>query len=254
MKMPPPREYEDKGVYDPVPSMDANYGDATFWDRRYMEYPPPHTRAQTHSPHTHTLTLLPHCTMLVCDCSLSDVPVRVACSCACSLSSIEEQFDWYHEFERIKHIIERFIDPDWNVLHIGCGNSTLAANMYEHGYSQVSAPSHGFFKYCVVFMWWVTVGTTLRLRVRQIVNADISRVVIDQMQDMYEDVMPEVQWRQVRITRGDKCDTNDVKRRGADADVVCLFSSLSPSLPPSLPLSYETFTGEDELQRHESGL
>jgi hypothetical protein len=28
----------DENVYDPVPTDDADYGDASFWDRRYMTY------------------------------------------------------------------------------------------------------------------------------------------------------------------------------------------------------------------------
>ena len=111
-------EGQEKALYDPTPTLDAEYGAPAFWDRRYM------------------------------------------------LS--EEPFDWYHGYDYIRPLIKKYAEPEHMILIIGCGNSTLAAEMYDDGYANIE---------CV----------------------DISRVVIDQMMEKYKDSRPEIKWQQLDV-------------------------------------------------------
>ena len=111
-------EEQEKALYDPTPTLDAEYGSPAFWDRRYM------------------------------------------------MST--EPFDWYHSYEYIKVKIKKYAEPEHKILIIGCGNSTLAEEMYEDGYTDIE---------CV----------------------DISRVVIDQMTDKYAEKCPDIRWQQLDV-------------------------------------------------------
>lgn len=50
---------------------------------------------------------------------------------------MEEQFEWYVGYDQLKPILTRHLDPEMNILHLGCGNSLLAAEMYDDGFEQV---------------------------------------------------------------------------------------------------------------------
>jgi SAM-dependent methyltransferase len=80
-----------------------------------------------------------------------------------------EVFEWYKEYDECKHIINQYCARDGRVLMAGCGNSRLSADMYFDGYEDIE-------------------------------NADISRVLIDQMKTKYDD-LPGLQWKQM-----DMCD------------------------------------------------
>lgn len=67
-----------------------------------------------------------------------------------------EPFDWYHPYEAIAGIVNKYADPSMRVMQVGCGNSTLTEEMYEDGYKNI----------------W---------------NIDLSRVVIDQMKEKTAD-------------------------------------------------------------------
>ncbi|GFG39691.1 hypothetical protein Cfor_05238 [Coptotermes formosanus] len=63
-------------------------------------------------------------------------------------------FDWYGEYPELCGHIHKYIKPKDMILMVGCGNSTLSADLYDVGY-------------------------------RHITNIDISHIVIKQMQDIH---------------------------------------------------------------------
>nr|CCC91741.1 conserved hypothetical protein [Trypanosoma congolense IL3000] len=79
--------------------------------------------------------------------------------------SNDTTFDWYVTFDNLEPILRPLLQPaeQVNVLIVGCGNSRLAACMYEH------------------------------LNVRKITNVDVSPTVISQMTRRYKG-MDEMRW------------------------------------------------------------
>ncbi|OMJ87233.1 hypothetical protein SteCoe_11075 [Stentor coeruleus] len=49
----------------------------------------------------------------------------------------KETYDWYHHWDGIKDIITQFILPTHNILHAGCGTSSLPFEMQAAGYSKI---------------------------------------------------------------------------------------------------------------------
>eukprot|EP00520_Triparma_pacifica_P015716 CAMPEP_0118668148 /NCGR_PEP_ID=MMETSP0785-20121206/20188_1 /TAXON_ID=91992 /ORGANISM="Bolidomonas pacifica, Strain CCMP 1866" /LENGTH=344 /DNA_ID=CAMNT_0006562695 /DNA_START=74 /DNA_END=1105 /DNA_ORIENTATION=+ len=92
-----------------------------------------------------------------------------------------ETFEWYHDFEQLQSIINRYCARDGRVLMLGCGNSRLSEDMYYDGYEEID-------------------------------NVDISRVVIDQMTDKYFEIEG-LKWRQ--------CDVCDMGAIWEDAEFDC---------------------------------
>ena len=43
-------------------------------------------------------------------------------------------FEWYGEYHELCGILHKYIKTTDKVLQIGCGNSTLAADLYDVGY------------------------------------------------------------------------------------------------------------------------
>lgn len=83
--------------------------------------------------------------------------------------SNEEAFDWYHPYSNLRGIIKKYVEPDFKVLIAGCGNSRLCEDMVDDGFSQI-------------------------------VNVDISRVVVDQMEEKYTDTLGDgVEFRQMDV-------------------------------------------------------
>lgn len=68
----------------------------------------------------------------------------------------ETVFDWLEDYTSLQQLITKFIKPDDRILMLGCGNSPLSEAMYDCGF-------------------------------RNIVNMDISKVVIDQMRERNKD-------------------------------------------------------------------
>ncbi len=71
----------------------------------------------------------------------------------------EESYDWLSTFADIRVLLEPLIRPSHRILLIGCGNSTLSADMYDAGYTNL-------------------------------VNIDYSAVVIDRMRQQHHAARP----------------------------------------------------------------
>eukprot|EP00747_Dinoflagellata_sp_TGD_P161817 gnl/TRDRNA2_/TRDRNA2_178756_c0_seq1.p1 gnl/TRDRNA2_/TRDRNA2_178756_c0~~gnl/TRDRNA2_/TRDRNA2_178756_c0_seq1.p1 ORF type:complete len:211 (-),score=45.93 gnl/TRDRNA2_/TRDRNA2_178756_c0_seq1:119-751(-) len=67
-----------------------------------------------------------------------------------------EPFDWYQRWAGLKDTFNEYVKPDHNILMAGSGNSRLSEEMYEEGFHNIT-------------------------------NIDISRVVIQAMQEKYRD-------------------------------------------------------------------
>jgi len=102
--------------------------------------------------------------------------------CCLSLNRLrdKEPFDWYQRYSGIKDIITQYIQPTFQILNIGCGNSSkivqndniqtkgLSEEMYEDGYQHIT-------------------------------NIDISFTVIKQMQEMYKEKIPNLPFKQMDV-------------------------------------------------------
>lgn len=79
--------------------------------------------------------------------------------------SNDTTFDWFVTYDNLQTILRPLLQPaeQIRVLVVGCGNSRLSANLYEH------------------------------LNIKKITNVDVSPTVISQMQRRYSE-MNEMQW------------------------------------------------------------
>ncbi|XP_069674155.1 eEF1A lysine and N-terminal methyltransferase homolog isoform X1 [Periplaneta americana] len=75
-------------------------------------------------------------------------------------------FEWYGEYPELCGLLHKYIKPKDMILMIGCGNSTLSADLYDVGY-------------------------------RHITNIDISHIVIRQMQDAHGKDRPDMVYQQM---------------------------------------------------------
>ncbi|XP_047469133.1 eEF1A lysine and N-terminal methyltransferase-like [Penaeus chinensis] len=78
-------------------------------------------------------------------------------------------FEWYGEYAELCGLLHKYIRPKDKILVAGCGNSTISADLYRVGY-------------------------------KDMVNADISEIVIRQMQEKYNLRCPEMKWVQMDLT------------------------------------------------------
>ena len=83
----------------------------------------------------------------------------------------EPEYDWLVSFAAIEPHVKQLISPDQRVLIVGCGNSTLSADMYAAGYTNI-------------------------------VNIDFSAVVIDCMATKHAD-LTDMSWRTMDMTKMD---------------------------------------------------
>ncbi|XP_005103862.1 eEF1A lysine and N-terminal methyltransferase [Aplysia californica] len=79
-------------------------------------------------------------------------------------------FEWYGEYPQLSHVIHKYITPSNLVLVVGCGNSALSENMYDNG-------------------------------LQNLVNIDISDVVIRQMTDRHKVKRPKMTFEKVDVTQ-----------------------------------------------------
>lgn len=68
-----------------------------------------------------------------------------------------EQFDWYQRWTGVRSVFCQYVRPNSQILHLGCGNSKMAEDMYEDGFVNS-------------------------------VNIDFSQTVIKTMQDRYKNI------------------------------------------------------------------
>ena len=45
-------------------------------------------------------------------------------------------FEWYGEYGELCGILHKYIKPTDHILNIGCGNSTISADLYDVGYKK----------------------------------------------------------------------------------------------------------------------
>ena len=48
----------------------------------------------------------------------------------------KKAFEWYGEYGELCGILHKYIKPTDHILHIGCGNSTISADLYDVGYKK----------------------------------------------------------------------------------------------------------------------
>jgi len=81
-------------------------------------------------------------------------------------------FEWYHDYHALKGLLEQFCDKEQNICLVGCGTSEMAADMHADGYKSV-------------------------------MNLDMSRICIDQMQTRYKDISgPPVSLKKIKMRKG----------------------------------------------------
>eukprot|EP00252_Welwitschia_mirabilis_P027173 TRINITY_DN9237_c0_g1_i1.p1 TRINITY_DN9237_c0_g1~~TRINITY_DN9237_c0_g1_i1.p1 ORF type:complete len:257 (-),score=44.32 TRINITY_DN9237_c0_g1_i1:465-1235(-) len=89
-------------------------------------------------------------------------------------------FDWYQQYSGISPLLNHYIPRDSRVLMVGCGNAVLSEDMVNDGY-------------------------------REIVNIDISSVVIDAMNKKYQD------YQQLKYLRMDVRDMSAFENASFDS-------------------------------------
>jgi len=88
-----------------------------------------------------------------------------------------DEYDWLLEWKEIASIVEAFVSKETRVLQPGCGNSKLAAEMYDAGYK------------------------------RQL-NLDNASVVIEQMKERHAGPRPEIEWATMDATKLSELETS----------------------------------------------
>ncbi|KAK3697598.1 hypothetical protein RRG08_033328 [Elysia crispata] len=78
-------------------------------------------------------------------------------------------FEWYGEYPQLHNVIHKYISPSNTVLVVGCGNSALSENMYDNG-------------------------------LQNLVNIDISDIVIRQMSDRHRVKRPKMTFEKMDVT------------------------------------------------------
>lgn len=71
-------------------------------------------------------------------------------------SSADDSYDWYQDYSTLKQHLKPFLFVDSEILIPGCGNSSLACDLYNDGFKNIT-------------------------------NIDTSKVVISQMQEKYSE-------------------------------------------------------------------
>lgn len=80
-----------------------------------------------------------------------------------------KSFEWYGEYAELCGILHKYIRTNDKILIAGCGNSTISADLYKIG-------------------------------IKDIVNADISEIVIKQMEEKYRESCPDMKWLKMDLT------------------------------------------------------
>ena len=90
-----------------------------------------------------------------------------------------EPFEWYHDYHALKGLLDNFLNKEDNICLIGCGTSEMAADMAADGY-------------------------------KSIMNLDISRICVDEMQTRYADISgPPVSLKKKKLKKGQRLTADD---------------------------------------------
>lgn len=49
----------------------------------------------------------------------------------------EDQYDWFKDYSIFKHILQPHLKPADKILVLGCGNSTMTADLWRDGYKNI---------------------------------------------------------------------------------------------------------------------
>ena len=59
-------------------------------------------------------------------------------------------FEWYGEYGELCGILHKYIKPTDQILHIGCGNSNISADLFDVGYkNQYNIGKNDYFDYLI---------------------------------------------------------------------------------------------------------
>ena len=108
-----------------------------------------------------------------------------------------EPFDWYQRWEGVRDIVTQYLQKDYKILNIGCGNSRMSEEMYEEGYETIT-------------------------------NMDISFSVVKSMEEEYKEKCPNMNFKvlDVRSMPEVESDSYDwVIDKGTLDTVLCGFAS-----------------------------
>jgi len=102
-----------------------------------------------------------------------------------------EPFDWYQKYSALKYLLGLYIAKSDAILVAGAGNSSLSEDMYEDGHANIT-------------------------------NVDISRVVVDQMQERHRG-KTSMAWQQMNMCALDFGDAsfNVVLDKGTMDSILC---------------------------------
>lgn len=125
------------------------------------------------------------------------------------LKQDKKTFDWLEDFSSLRPLIEKFVKKNNQILMLGCGNSKLSEDMYDFGY-------------------------------HNILNIDISTVVIDQMKERNQEQRPFMTWKVM--------DALDMKVKPGSIDVVIDKSTIDAILCGEMSF-YNTAIMMKEIQR-----
>ena len=53
----------------------------------------------------------------------------------------KEPFDWYQRYSGVKDIITQYVQPSFQILNLGCGNSKMSEEMFEDGFQHITQPN-----------------------------------------------------------------------------------------------------------------
>ena len=81
-------------------------------------------------------------------------------------------FEWYGEYAELCGVLHKYIKLKDQILMVGCGNSTLSADLFDVGY-------------------------------KDLVSIDLSSVVVKQMKQQHEKVRPELLFKEMDVTKMD---------------------------------------------------
>ena len=51
----------------------------------------------------------------------------------------EEKYDWFKDYSTFKHLLQPHLKASDKILILGCGNSTMSADLWRDGYKDVTS-------------------------------------------------------------------------------------------------------------------